>query len=53
MYYMCTVHGSLATGAVATTISASQGLLLIVPNMYKIAGELTPTVFHITARSLA
>ena len=47
------VHGSLATGAVATTISASQGLLLIVPNMYKIAGELTPTVFHITARSLA
>ena len=47
------VHGSLATGALATTISASQGLLLIVPNMYKIAGELTPTVFHITARSLA
>jgi pyruvate-ferredoxin/flavodoxin oxidoreductase len=47
------VHGSLAAGAVATTISASQGLLLIVPNMYKIAGELTPTVFHITARSLA
>ncbi len=47
------VHGSLTTGAVATTVSASQGLLLIVPNMYKIAGELTPTVFHITARSLA
>lgn len=47
------VHGSLATGALATTISASQGLLLIIPNMYKIAGELTPTVFHITARSLA
>jgi pyruvate-ferredoxin/flavodoxin oxidoreductase len=47
------VHGSLTTGALATTISASQGLLLIVPNMYKIAGELTPTVFHITARSLA
>jgi pyruvate-ferredoxin/flavodoxin oxidoreductase len=47
------VHGSLATGALATTISASQGLLLIVPNMFKIAGELTPTVFHITARSLA
>jgi pyruvate-ferredoxin/flavodoxin oxidoreductase len=47
------VHGSLAAGALATTISASQGLLLIVPNMYKIAGELTPTVFHITARSLA
>ncbi|MCL4477288.1 MAG: pyruvate:ferredoxin (flavodoxin) oxidoreductase [Nitrospirae bacterium] len=47
------VHGSLTTGALTTTISASQGLLLIVPNMYKIAGELTPTVFHITARSLA
>lgn len=47
------VHGSLTTGALATTISASQGLLLILPNMYKIAGELTPTVFHITARSLA
>ncbi|MDO8743706.1 MAG: pyruvate:ferredoxin (flavodoxin) oxidoreductase [Candidatus Brocadiaceae bacterium] len=47
------VHGSLTTGALATTISASQGLLLLIPNMYKIAGELTPTVFHITARSLA
>lgn len=47
------VHGSLTTGALTTTISASQGLLLIVPNMYKIAGELTPTVFHVTARSLA
>jgi pyruvate-ferredoxin/flavodoxin oxidoreductase len=47
------VHGSLTAGAVATTVSASQGLLLIIPNMYKIAGELTPTVFHITARSLA
>jgi pyruvate-ferredoxin/flavodoxin oxidoreductase len=47
------VHGSLTTGAVTTTISASQGLLLLMPNMYKIAGELTPTVFHITARSLA
>lgn len=47
------VHGSLTTGAVTSTISASQGLLLLVPNMYKIAGELTPTVFHITARSLA
>jgi pyruvate-ferredoxin/flavodoxin oxidoreductase len=47
------VHGSLTAGAIATTVSASQGLLLIVPNMYKIAGELTPTVFHITARSLA
>jgi pyruvate-ferredoxin/flavodoxin oxidoreductase len=47
------VHGSLTTGALTTTISASQGLLLILPNMYKIAGELTPTVFHVTARSLA
>ncbi|GAB62271.1 MAG: pyruvate:ferredoxin (flavodoxin) oxidoreductase [Candidatus Jettenia sp.] len=47
------VHGSLTTGALATTISASQGLLLIIPNMYKIAGELTSTVFHVTARSLA
>lgn len=47
------VHGSLTTGAVTTTISASQGLLLLMPNMYKIAGELIPTVFHITARSLA
>ncbi|MCI4624607.1 MAG: pyruvate:ferredoxin (flavodoxin) oxidoreductase [Candidatus Magnetoovum sp. WYHC-5] len=47
------VHGSLSAGALATTVSASQGLLLIIPNMYKIAGELTPTVFHITARSLA
>ncbi|MBM2838121.1 MAG: nifJ [Deltaproteobacteria bacterium] len=47
------VHGSLTTGALATTISASQGLLLILPNMYKIAGELTPTVFSITARALA
>jgi pyruvate-ferredoxin/flavodoxin oxidoreductase len=47
------VHGSLTTGALTTTISASQGLLLIMPNMFKIAGELTPTVFHVTARSLA
>lgn len=47
------IHGSLTAGAVAATISASQGLLLIIPNMYKIAGELTPTVFHVTARSLA
>lgn len=47
------VHGSLTAGALAATISASQGLLLIMPNMYKIAGELTPAVFHITARSLA
>ena len=47
------VHGSLTAGALTTTISASQGLLLLIPNMYKIAGELIPTVFHITARSLA
>jgi pyruvate-ferredoxin/flavodoxin oxidoreductase len=47
------VHGSLTTGALTTTITASQGLLLLVPNMYKIAGELIPTVFHVTARSLA
>ncbi len=47
------LHGSLATGALCTTFTASQGLLLMIPNMYKIAGELTPTVFHITARSLA
>ena len=47
------LHGSLATGALCTTFTASQGLMLMLPNMYKIAGELTPTVFHITARSLA
>src|SRR5512139_884243 len=47
------VHGSLSAGALATTVSASQGLLLIIPAMYKIAGELTPTVFHVTARALA
>ncbi len=47
------LHGSLATGSLCTTFSASQGLLLLIPNMYKIAGELTPTVFHITARSIA
>ncbi len=47
------LHGSLATGALCTTFTASQGLLLMIPNMYKIAGELTPTVFHITARSIA
>ncbi|MCC5632837.1 pyruvate:ferredoxin (flavodoxin) oxidoreductase [Nostoc sphaeroides CHAB 2801] len=47
------VHGALQTGSLATTFTASQGLLLMVPNMYKIAGELTPTVFHIAARSLA
>ncbi len=47
------VHGSLAAGALTTTYTASQGLLLMIPNMYKIAGELLPTVFHVTARSLA
>ena len=46
-------HGALQTGALATTFTASQGLLLMLPNMYKIAGELTPTVFHIAARTLA
>ncbi|MDL1885322.1 pyruvate:ferredoxin (flavodoxin) oxidoreductase [Anaerolineae bacterium CFX8] len=47
------VHGALTTGALATTFTASQGLLLMIPNMYKIAGELTPAVFHVAARSLA
>ena len=47
------VHGALQTGSLATTFTASQGLLLMIPNMNKIAGELTPTVFHITARTLA
>ena len=47
------VHGSLQAGALTTTFTASQGLLLMIPNMYKIAGELTPTVFHVAARSLA
>ncbi len=47
------VHGALQTGALTTTFTASQGLLLMIPNMYKIAGELTSTVFHVTARSLA
>ena len=47
------VHGALATGALATTFTASQGLLLMIPNMYKSAGELLPTVFHISARALA
>jgi pyruvate-ferredoxin/flavodoxin oxidoreductase len=46
-------HGSLQTGSLTTTYTASQGLLLMVPNMFKIAGELTSTVFHITARSIA
>ncbi|MCL1888020.1 MAG: pyruvate:ferredoxin (flavodoxin) oxidoreductase, partial [Kiritimatiellaeota bacterium] len=47
------VHGALTTGSLVTTFTASQGLLLMIPNMYKIAGELTPTVFHVTARALA
>ncbi len=47
------IHGALQAGALATTFTASQGLLLMLPNMYKIAGELTPAVFHIAARSLA
>ncbi len=48
-----TVHGALQAGALSTTFTASQGLLLMIPNMFKIAGELTPTVFHIAARALA
>jgi pyruvate-ferredoxin/flavodoxin oxidoreductase len=47
------VHGALQTGALTTTFTASQGLLLMIPNMFKIAGELTPTVFNVTARTLA
>ena len=47
------VHGALAAGALTTTFTASQGLLLMIPNMFKIAGELTPTVFHVSARALA
>jgi pyruvate-ferredoxin/flavodoxin oxidoreductase len=47
------VHGALQTGALTTTFTSSQGLLLMIPNMYKIAGELTSTVFHVAARSLA
>src|SRR5262252_5788177 len=47
------LHGALQTGALASTFTASQGLLLMIPNMYKIAGELTPTVIHVAARSLA
>ncbi|MBR2407049.1 MAG: pyruvate:ferredoxin (flavodoxin) oxidoreductase [Clostridia bacterium] len=48
-----TVHGSLAAGAMTTTYTASQGLLLMIPNMYKIAGELLPSVFHVSARCVA
>ncbi len=47
------VHGALTTGALVTTFTASQGLLLMIPNMYKIAGELLPAVFHVSARSVA
>src|SRR5512139_1493317 len=47
------VHGSLTTGALTSTVTASQGLLLMIPDMYKIAGELCSTVFHVTARSIA
>src|SRR5216110_3519256 len=47
------VHGALQTGSLATTFTASQGLLLMVPNMNKIAGELIPAVFHVTARAIA
>jgi len=48
-----TIHGALQTGALTTTFTASQGLLLMIPNMFKIAGELSPTVFHVAARSVA
>ena len=48
-----TIHGALEGGVLSTTFTSSQGLLLMIPNMYKIAGELMPTVFHIAARSLA
>ncbi len=47
------VHGALQSGALTTTYTASQGLLLMIPNMYKIAGELLPAVFHVSARALA
>src|SRR4051812_35189517 len=47
------IHGMLQTGSLATTFTASQGLLLMLPNMFKIAGELLPTVFHVTARTIA
>jgi len=48
-----TVHGALQAGALTTTFTASQGLLLMIPNLYKWAGELTPVVLHVAARSLA
>src|SRR3990172_5720791 len=47
------VHGALQAGALTTTFTASQGLLLMIPNMFKIAGELTPFVFHVAARAIA
>ena len=47
------VHGSLQAGALTSTFTASQGLLLMIPNMYKIAGEMLPAVFHVSARALA
>ena len=47
------VHGALQAGALTTTFTSSQGLLLMIPNMYKIAGELTPAVFHVAARAIA
>ena len=47
------VHGALTAGSLTTTFTASQGLLLMIPNMHKIAGEMLPTVFHVSARSLA
>ncbi|MBQ9961509.1 MAG: pyruvate:ferredoxin (flavodoxin) oxidoreductase, partial [Firmicutes bacterium] len=47
------VHGSIAAGSYTSTFTASQGLLLMIPNMYKLAGEQTPTVFHVAARALA
>lgn len=50
---VATVHGALAAGSLSTTFTASQGLLLMLPNMHKIAGELTPTVFYVTARTIA
>ena len=48
-----TVHGALLGGGLATTFTASQGLLLMIPNMFKIAGKLTPAVFHVSARAVA
>ena len=47
------LHGALQGGALATTFTASQGLLLMLPNMYKVAGELTPAVIHVAARAIA